>query len=180
MDNQPSVEYISRYISGIQQRYTYRGGARPFGVSTLVIGGLGLGGSGGGSGSGLDGVLSSNSNSGVDTPSTEVKQETQKTQERPQQLDPQQQLSSQQQLGALMHTDPSGLHVACKAAAIGRNTKSVEEYLLKHYKESMDLDSTLKLGAMALLEVVDFSVVDVSGGVSGGVSGVVETSYGGL
>ena len=33
-----TIEYITKHVATVQQRYTQRGGVRPFGISTLVIG----------------------------------------------------------------------------------------------------------------------------------------------
>lgn len=33
-----SIDYISKYVASVQQRYTQSGGVRPFGISTLVVG----------------------------------------------------------------------------------------------------------------------------------------------
>lgn len=33
-----NIEYITKFIAGVQQRYTQSGGVRPFGISTLVVG----------------------------------------------------------------------------------------------------------------------------------------------
>lgn len=99
-DEKVSVEYIMRYIAGVQQKYTQSGGVRPFGISTLIAG--------------FD------------------------SQGRP----------------ALYQTDPSGTYSAWKANAIGRNSKTVREFLEKQYKPTAG-DETVKLALRALMETVE-------------------------
>ncbi|KAL3160214.1 phenylacrylic acid decarboxylase [Trebouxia sp. C0010 RCD-2024] len=100
LDEQASVEYITKYIAGVQQKYTQSGGVRPFGISTLIAG-----------------------------------------------FDP---------LGkaALYQTDPAGTFSAWKANAIGRNSKTVREYLEKHYEEKSGMEA-VKLAIKALTETVE-------------------------
>lgn len=38
LDEKITVDYLTRYIAGVQQRYTQSGGVRPFGISTLIVG----------------------------------------------------------------------------------------------------------------------------------------------
>eukprot|EP00898_Chlorokybus_atmophyticus_P001879 jgi/Chlat1/2692/Chrsp180S02870 len=101
LEDPVTPEYITRYIAGVQQKYTQSGGVRPFGISCLII--------------------------GFDPFTHEP---------------------------ALFQTDPSGTYSAWKANATGRNSKSVREFLEKHYQETSG-DATIKLAVRALLEVVE-------------------------
>jgi len=97
-----SLEYITRYIASLKQRYTQSNGMRPFGISMLIVG--------------FDDDGSAH----------------------------------------LYQTDPSGTYHEWKANAIGRSSKTVQEFLEKNYKEE-DNESdewTIKLAIKALLEVV--------------------------
>jgi len=38
LEDKTTTEYITRYIGGVQQKYTQSGGVRPFGLSTLIAG----------------------------------------------------------------------------------------------------------------------------------------------
>lgn len=38
LEDPVSVEYLTKYVAGVQQRYTQSGGTRPFGISTMIAG----------------------------------------------------------------------------------------------------------------------------------------------
>lgn len=38
LEDPVTIEYITKHVAGVQQRYTQRGGVRPFGISTLIVG----------------------------------------------------------------------------------------------------------------------------------------------
>merc|ERR1711920_378842 len=51
--------------------------------------------------------------------------------------------------------DSTGTYISWKATAIGKNAKSVNDYLEKHYKEDMDDEQTKWLALKGLLEVFE-------------------------
>lgn len=38
LEDPVTVDYITRYVAGVQQKYTQSGGVRPFGIATLIVG----------------------------------------------------------------------------------------------------------------------------------------------
>lgn len=38
LEDSVSIEYLTKYVAGVQQRYTQLGGVRPFGIATLIAG----------------------------------------------------------------------------------------------------------------------------------------------
>ena len=105
LEDPVSIEYMTRYVAGIQQKYTQSGGVRPFGVSTLIA--------------------------GFDGPRDQVPR--------------------------LYMTEPSGIYSSWSAQTIGRNSKTVREFLEKNYdprNPPSTVEDTIKLTIKALLEVV--------------------------
>ncbi|CDJ47882.1 proteasome subunit alpha type 7, putative [Eimeria brunetti] len=100
-DTAPTADYMARYIAQVQQKYTHRGGVRPFGLSVLLAGEDG------------EGRLS------------------------------------------LFQTEPAGIFARWKAQALGKNAKTVQEYLEKNYKEEMNAEEAFSLAIGAVAEVVE-------------------------
>jgi len=106
-EDKPSVDYVAKFVARTQQKYTHRGGVRPFGISSLI------------------GGFSSDG--------------------KP----------------MLYQTDPSGAYFAWKATAVGKNSKTVQDFLEKKYTEDLNEEDTLKLAIKALLEVTEASVNNI-------------------
>lgn len=101
LEDSASVEYMTKYIAQLQQRYTQSGGVRPFGISTLIA--------------------------GFDIDKTP----------------------------RLFQTEPSGTYFEWKANAIGRNSKTLREFLETNYKPNLDAKETIRLAVRTLNETVE-------------------------
>jgi len=107
VEDAPTVDYVSKFVARTQQKYTHRGGVRPFGIATLIAGPDPYG------------------------------------------------------VPGLYQTDPSGNYYAWKATAVGKNSKTVVDFLEKKYEEDMNEDKTLRLALKGLLEVTEASAKNI-------------------
>ncbi|SIO73674.1 20S proteasome subunit alpha 4 [Babesia microti strain RI] len=107
MEDPASVDYISKHIARLQQSYTHKGGVRPFGISTLVVG------------------FQINGDPG------------------------------------LYQTEPAGIFSAWKSKAVGKNSKTVQEYLEKNYTENLTEEAATLLAIKALFEVVEVNTKNI-------------------
>jgi 20S proteasome subunit alpha 4 len=102
LEDEPSLEYIARFVAETQQKYTQKGGVRPFGISTFIVG-------------------------------------------------------FENNVPQLYQTEPSGAYSLWKANAIGRNSKTLREYLEKSHKDGLSNNESIKLAVETLMEVVESS-----------------------
>jgi 20S proteasome subunit alpha 4 len=126
LEDPVTIEYITKYVAGVQQRYTQSGGVRPFGISTLIVG--------------FDNGsqtprLYQTEPSGIYSAWCVITQ--------PCTFHPAPD-------SVLQNSDP----FYRKANAIGRSSKTVREFLERNYKEDMDREATVRLAIKSLLEVV--------------------------
>lgn len=131
-EDDPSVEYLARHIARTQQKYTQRGGVRPFGISSLIAGFDSVD---------VDVIVETDAETeGESKTESTTTSTTTTTQRRP----------------VLYQTDPAGTHSRWNAQVIGgRNAKSLREFLEKNYTQDMSEQDAVKLGIQSLLEVVD-------------------------
>eukprot|EP00397_Hematodinium_sp_SG-2012_P042008 GEMP01046383.1.p1 GENE.GEMP01046383.1~~GEMP01046383.1.p1 ORF type:complete len:248 (-),score=44.83 GEMP01046383.1:956-1699(-) len=101
LEDEPSVGHVAQYVARTQQKYTHRGGVRPYGVSTLIVG------------------------------------------------------FNEDHTPGLFQTDPAGTYFSWKAGAIGRQAKTVQDFIEKKYEDNMDQDKTIRTAVKALLEVIE-------------------------
>ncbi|KAL7714814.1 Proteasome subunit alpha type [Entamoeba marina] len=63
----------------------------------------------------------------------------------------------------LYQTDPAGTWTEWKAHAVGRNSKTVDEFLVGEFVDDMDVEQAVQLAVQALLEIVESkSNIDVA------------------
>ena len=110
-EDAPTIEYITRHMAGIQQRYTQAGGVRPYGISLLVC--------------------------GFDTAAADAKPH-------------------------VFLTDPSGQFSEWKANVVGRNSKTIREFLEKSWAPDLERSAAEKLAVRSMMETVEASHVEMA------------------